>query len=97
MYCRNTRFGKTGTRFINPAFNPEENFSFKILTILSLSYTPKSWLTFTAGANNIFDIYPDRIQDVRNTQDGVNIYSLEATPFGFYGEFYFFGINLKWN
>lgn len=74
MYCRNTRFGKTGTRFINPAFNPEENFSFKILTILSLSYTPKSWLTFTAGANNIFDVYPDRIQDARtHRKEGIFI------------------------
>lgn len=56
----------------------------KILTDLSLSYTPKSWLTFTAGANNILDVYPDRIQDARNTQEGTFIYSLEASPFGFY-------------
>ncbi len=96
VLVRNTRFGETGTRFINPAFNPDENFSSKILTDLSLSYTPKSWLTFTAGANNILDVYPDRIQDRRNTQEGVNIYSLEATPFGFYGGYYFVGMSFKW-
>ncbi len=65
VLVRNTRFGKTGTRFINPDLNPDENFSSKILTDLSLSYTPKSWLTFTAGANNIFDVYPDRIHDAK--------------------------------
>jgi iron complex outermembrane receptor protein len=96
VLVRNTRFGETGTRFNNPALNPDENFSSKLLTDLSLSFTPKSWLTITAGANNIFDVYPDRIQDVRNTQDGVNIYSLEATPFGFYGGYYFVGINFNW-
>ncbi len=85
ILVRNTRFGETGTRFNNPVLNPDENFSSKLLTDLSLSFTPKPWLTITAGANNIFDVYPDRIQDVRNTQEGTYIYSLEATPFGFYG------------
>jgi iron complex outermembrane receptor protein len=92
---RNTRFGETGTRSINPALNPDENFSSKILTDLGLSFTPKTWLTVTAGANNIFDVYPDRIQDIRNTAEGLNIYSLEATPFGFYGGYYFVGISLS--
>ncbi|MGI8637306.1 MAG: TonB-dependent receptor plug domain-containing protein, partial [Segetibacter sp.] len=95
VLLRNTRFGETGVRFFNPALNPDENFSPKILTDLSLSYTPKSWLTFTAGANNIFDVYPDRIQDPRNTQEGTFIYSLEASPFGFYGGYYFVGITLQ--
>ncbi len=96
VLVRNTRFGETGTRFINPTLNPDENFSPKILTDLSLSYTPKPWLTFTAGANNIFDVYPDRIQDARNTQEGTNIYSLEATPFGFYGGYYFVSMSFNW-
>jgi iron complex outermembrane receptor protein len=95
VLVRNTRFGETGTRFNNPVLNPDENFSSKLLTDLNLSFTPKSWLTFTAGANNIFDVYPDRIQDVRNTAEGVNIYSLEATPFGFYGGYYFVGIGIQ--
>jgi outer membrane receptor protein involved in Fe transport len=73
VLVRNTRFGETGTRFNNPAQNPDENFSSKIITDLNLSFTPKSWLTITAGAKNIFDVYPDLIQDVRNTQEGTNI------------------------
>lgn len=95
LLVRNTRFGETGTRFNNPAFNPDENFSPKILTDFSFNYTPKSWLTFTAGANNILDVYPDPIQDVRNTQEGVNIYSLEATPFGFYGGYCFVALGIQ--
>ena len=95
ILVRNTRFGETGVRFLNPALNPDENFSSKILTDLSLSYTPKSWLTFTAGANNIFDVYPDPIKDPRNTQEGVFIYSLEASPYGFYGGYYFVGIGIQ--
>jgi iron complex outermembrane recepter protein len=96
VLLRNTRFGETGTRFNNPALNPDENFSSKILTDLSLSFTPKPWLTFTAGANNIFDFYPDRLQDARNSQEGTLLYSLEASPFGFYGGYYFVGLDLKW-
>ncbi len=95
VLVRNTRFGETGVRFSNPALNPDENFSPKILTDLSLTYTPKPWLTFTAGANNIFDIYPDRIQDPRNTLEGTWIYSLEASPFGFYGGYYFVGLGIQ--
>jgi iron complex outermembrane receptor protein len=96
ILVRNTRFGKTGLRFNDPALNPDENFSPKILTDLSFSYTPKWWLTFTAGANNIFDVYPDPIKDPRNTQDGVFIYSLEASPFGLYGGYYFVSMSFKW-
>ncbi len=95
VLLRNTRFGETGVRFFNPALNPDEKFSPKILTDLSLSYTPKSWLTVTAGANNIFDVYPDRFQDARNTTEGIFIFSLEASPFGFYGGYYFVGIGIQ--
>ena len=95
ILVRNTRFGKTGIRSNTPALNPDENFFPKILTDLNFSYIPKQWLTFTAGANNIFDVYPDRIRDYRNTQDGTLIYSLEASPFGFYGGYYFVGIGLQ--
>jgi iron complex outermembrane receptor protein len=95
LLVRNTRFGKTGILFNNAALNPNETFSPKILTDFSFSYTPKSWLTFTAGANNIFDVYPDRLQNSQNTQEGTLIYSLEASPFGFYGGYYFAGMAIR--
>jgi iron complex outermembrane receptor protein len=48
-----------------------------------------------AGANNVFNIYPDRLRDYRNTGDGVFIYGQEATPFGFNGGYYFVRLNVS--
>ena len=86
---RNTLFGNTATATIvaNPRDTIYQSFSSKILTDISINYTPKSWLTITAGANNIFDVYPDRIQNPRN-QSGA-LYSNGATPFGSNGGYYF--------
>jgi iron complex outermembrane receptor protein len=95
LVVRSTRFGKTGTRFNNPAANPDENFSPKILTDFNLNYTPKSWLTLTAGANNIFNVYPDPIRNFANTESGSDIYSKEASPFGFNGGYYFVGMGIR--
>jgi iron complex outermembrane receptor protein len=92
---RNTRFGKTAVLAADPTLSSDENFSPKILTDFSFSYAPKSWLTITAGANNIFDVYPDRLQDPANTEEGTFIYSAEASPFGFYGGYYFVSMSLQ--
>jgi iron complex outermembrane receptor protein len=92
---RNTLFGETATLYINPVQNPDEFFSSKILTDVSVSYTPKAWLSLMAGANNIFNVYPDRIKDYRNTQEGMHIYAQETTAFGFYGGYYFVTLSLK--
>jgi len=96
LLLRNTRFGKTAILSNNTALNADENFSPKILTDLSLSYSPKPWVTVTAGANNIFNIYPDRLKDYRNTGEGIYIYGMEATPFGFNGGYYFVSMEIKW-
>jgi iron complex outermembrane receptor protein len=92
---RNTRFGETATLSINPAQNPDEVFSSKILTDVSVSYTPNSWLSLTAGANNVFNVYPDRIKDYRNTQEGMYIYAQETTAFGFNGGYYFVSVGIQ--
>ena len=88
---RNTVFGKTASATIvnDPTDTLYEFFSSKILTDISISYTPKSWLTITAGANNIFDIYPDRLKNYDNTDEGIEIYSNGASPFGYNGGYYF--------
>ena len=83
---RNSRFGKTAFQYPG---SPKETFSPKILTDLSISYAPKSWLTITAGANNVFDVYPDRIEDYKNTNEGRNIYATDGSQFGFFGGYYF--------
>lgn len=95
---RNTLFGKTASATIvtNPTDTLYDFFSSKILTDFSISYTPKPWLTITAGANNIFDEYPDRLKNYRNTGEGIGIYSNGASPFGYNGGYYFVGMGFNW-
>jgi iron complex outermembrane receptor protein len=89
---RNTRFDKTVVYNID---SPDETFSPKILTDVSMSYTPKSWLTITTGGNNIFDVYPDRIINYLNTNEGKSIYSAEGSPFGFMGGYYYVSMSFN--
>jgi iron complex outermembrane receptor protein len=86
---RSTRFGKTSAVFNSADPLQDEFFSAKILTDLSINYSPKTWLTITAGANNIFDVYPDRLKNYLNTTEGILVYSNEAMPFGYNGGYYF--------
>ena len=92
LMIRNTRFGKT---MIAPLSLPVEDFSSKILTDASLSYSLKKWATITLGANNIANIYPDRLKHYANTSQGGWVYSPEASPFGFNGGYYF--VNLSFS
>ncbi|MBA3673511.1 MAG: TonB-dependent receptor [Chitinophagaceae bacterium] len=90
---RNSRFGRTTMPFNNN--RPDEHFSPKILTDFSITYTPNTWVSITAGSNNIFNVYPDRIKDYRNTGDGIFLYGPEAMPFGFNGGYYYLNIDFK--
>jgi iron complex outermembrane receptor protein len=96
LLLRNTRFGRTAILSSNLAQKDDETFSSKILTDFSLTYTPAIWLNLTLGANNVFNIYPDKLKDYRNTQEGRFIYSMEAVPFGYYGGYYYLSINFTW-
>lgn len=86
---RSIRFGKTSYAFASEDKSRDEFFSAKILTDLSINYTPKPWLTITTGANNILNVYPDRLKNYANTTEGILIYSNESSPFGFNGGYYF--------
>jgi iron complex outermembrane recepter protein len=90
---RNTRFGENAYQFTNP--RPMETFSPKILTDVSISYTPKSWLSITAGANNVFNVYPDRIKNYVNTGEGRNIYALDVWQLGYMGGYYFISMSFN--
>ncbi len=95
ILIRNTRFGKTSAVFSSADKSRDEFFSAKILTDVSINYSPKPWLIITAGANNIFDVYPDRLKNYLNTTEGILIYSNEAMPFGYNGGYYF--LNMSFN
>ena len=87
---RNTFFGSTESATIrtNPVDTTYEFFSSRILTDCSINYTPKPWLTITAGANNIFNVYPDR-------QIWNNEYSGGSIPYGVNGGYYYLNMSLK--
>jgi len=92
LLIRNSRFGKTSIAPLIDAntgvFLPEK-FSPKIITDLSVNYRLKSFLTVSAGANNLFNVYPDKIKNYENTKEGIRIYSPDGAPFGFNGGYYF--------
>jgi len=83
-----TRFGKVATRDAsNPAL--DEFFSPKYVTDMSLSYRLFYFANLTVGANNIGDVYPDKLVNYANTGDGRFIYSRNATQFGFNGGYWY--------
>jgi len=57
----NTRFGRTAV-FNRFTAALDEFYTPKILTDISINYKAKSWMTITAGANNVFNVYPDKIK-----------------------------------
>jgi iron complex outermembrane receptor protein len=89
---RNTRFGENAYQFSTGLL---ETFSPKILTDISISYTPKAWLSITTGANNVFNVYPDPIKNYANTGEGKNIYALDVWQFGFMGGYYYVSMGLN--
>jgi iron complex outermembrane receptor protein len=95
ILVRVTRFGKTSAVFNAADSLRDELFSAKVLTDIHLSYSPRSWLTITCGANDIFDVYPDPLKNYQNTSNGILVYSNEAMPFGYNGGYYFVNMSLK--
>ncbi|NMH65880.1 TonB-dependent receptor plug domain-containing protein [Shewanella salipaludis] len=60
----------------------------KWVTDLSVKYAATDALSFTAGVQNLFDVYPDKRPDDNNF-NGIFVYPLTNTPFGFNGGYYF--------
>lgn len=89
---RNTRFGEVATKDrVNLLL--DETFDAKIVTDASIGVRAAKWLNITVGANNIADIYPDRLMKVGNTGEGRFVYSRAATQFGFNGGYYYTNLN----
>lgn len=89
-----TRFGPIST--IAPQL-PEQDQTFraKIVTDASIAYRFSPAVEVQVGANNIFDVYPDKVADPRLTNDGTVPYSRFATQFGFNGASYFAAVNFN--
>jgi iron complex outermembrane recepter protein len=94
---RNTRFGENAYDYsdMGSIIRPLETFSPKILTDVSICYTPRSWFSITVGANNIFNVYPDRIKNFGSTGEGRSIYSVDVSQFGYMGGYYYISMGLN--
>jgi iron complex outermembrane receptor protein len=82
---RSTHFGAVSV-WDNTNIALDEKLGNKTITDLSLGYKLKM-ATLTIGANNLLDVYPDRLKNLGNTSDGRFIYSRNATQFGFSGRY----------
>jgi iron complex outermembrane receptor protein len=86
VFFRNVYFGA-----VDEATNVEANnqeFAGKTVTDLSLGYQFNDRLSFTAGANNLLDVYPD-LNIEANQSDGRFLYSRRSQQFGANGRYAF--------
>jgi iron complex outermembrane receptor protein len=96
VFLRNVYFGEV-TEATTTIAN-QQVFSTKVVTDLSLGYKASDAVTFTLGANNLLDIYPDKADaKYGNRSDGRFDWSRRASQFGIGGRFLFARVsfNLK--
>lgn len=88
VFLRNVYFGE-----VEGATNVDadrQTFGAKVVTDLSLGYQLTKSLRWTVGANNLFDVYPDKVRDGSSLQGaGYFLYSRTGQQFGFNGRFAF--------
>jgi iron complex outermembrane receptor protein len=92
VFLRNVYFGEV-TEATTTLAN-QQVFGTKLVTDLSVGYKATDALTLTIGANNLFDIYPDRAkEEFGNRSDGRFDWSRRAQQFGIGGRFLFARLN----
>ncbi|MEP0132228.1 MAG: TonB-dependent receptor [Eudoraea sp.] len=96
FFLRGVYFGKVTEATTN--IDRQQVFGTKFVTDLSASYKATPSLTFTVGANNVFDTYPDRAAEVladggNNRSSGRFDWSRRAQQFGIGGRFLFARVN----
>ena len=80
-----------------------QTFGGKTVTDLTVSYAFNRNLTLTVGANNIFNVYPDKWNNTRDGDigqaasysDGQTPYTRNANQFGFNGSYYYITAGVK--
>lgn len=96
FFLRNVYFGEVTEATTN--IDRQQVFGTKVVTDLSVGYKATDALTFTIGANNLFDIYPDRASQEladggNNRSSGRFDWSRRAQQFGIGGRFLFARLN----
>lgn len=85
---RATRYGIVASADrLNPAL--DESFDARVVSDASVGYKIGNFATITIGANNIGNVYPERLQRYGNSSLGRFIYSRATTQFGFNGGYYY--------
>lgn len=85
---RATRFGVVSSADrLNAAL--DESFDARVVTDVSVGYKIGNFATLTIGANNIGNVYPEKLEKYGNTSLNRFIYSRNATQFGFNGGYYY--------
>jgi len=104
---RTVRFGEIQTKDANPDRSYiDQTFAAKWVTDLVLSAQVLENVGVSIGANNLFNIYPDRLyQDPNNNEQSLTYSTLDATnrgrfpyssnQFGYSGAFYFGRVNVS--
>ncbi len=92
VFLRNVYFGEVTEATTN--VDRQQVFGTKLVTDLSFGYRASESLTLTVGANNLFDIYPDRaaetLADGGNNRSGGRFdWSRRSQQFGIGGRFLF--------
>ena len=83
---------------------PGQNFSSKFITDLDVSYTFMDHYTLTVGANNLFNVFPDKIKATATNPiyaltGGLNdgqVYPRSGGPFGINGGFWYARLRIKY-
>ncbi|AHG90535.1 TonB-dependent receptor [Gemmatirosa kalamazoonensis] len=94
LVARTQRFGSVTTRATVGSDNLDQTFGAKWITDVSASYKVLRRFTLTAGADNVFDVYPDQNNNLGNVRSNVagnanfGIFPYSSfSPFGFNGRF----------
>lgn len=95
VYLRNSYFGKvTGADVVDANGdgitlpNEHQIMTDRVVTDLSIGYAFSPKITFTLGANNLFDVYPSRNLPA-STSNGQFVYTRATSQFGLNGRYVF--------
>lgn len=106
LTARTQRYGQVsiaGTTPTNATGTLDQTYGAKWITDLSGAYTIASRYTLTIGADNVFDVYPDRNLnpgDPATTNGGISNFGVfpynGISPFGFNGRFLYTKVSFGW-
>lgn len=90
LNIRETRYGSVVS--LNDTPSLDQFYGPRWLTDISVTRRFNDVVSLTVGADNVFDVYPDK-NTVANTS-GLPVWA-GISPFGYYGGFYYLRINYK--